>query len=122
MPLMKDFTGLYLMFEDDAALRHQIGFVHNVGFGNEHLSDVEYYEVEMETDSGWGLAPWGDSGWGDEDPAPLTKLMASVPTQYRVCAALSVFYKHATAREHFALLSMGLKFRQIGDLTKRQPR
>jgi hypothetical protein len=120
--VMKDFTGLYLMFEDDAALRHQIGFAHNIGFASEHLADVEYYEVEMDTDSGWGLAPWGDSGWGDEDPAPLTKLMASVPTQYRVCAALSVFYKHATAREHFALLSMGLKFRQIGDLTKRQPR
>lgn len=120
--VIKDFTSYQFMFEDDGALHHQVGFHHGIGFANNHLSDVLYHSVRQEADRGWGLGLYGEGGWGDDDPSIQAMLRNSVPTNYRKCAALSLLYKHAYAREHFALISMALTYRPLTDITTKLPR
>jgi hypothetical protein len=118
----KDFTKCHIAFEDDAALHHQVSWHHNIGFSSDHLSDISYYAKTMDADGGWGMGEYGETPLGDEDPSVMPRYTADVPTKYRVSNALSVFYKHATAREHFSILSMALEFRQLGGPGRRKPR
>jgi hypothetical protein len=120
--VIKDFTFYQMMFEDDGALHHQYGFHHNVGFANNHLSDILYHAVRQDADRGWGLGLYGEGGWGDDDPSIQIAIRNTVPTNYRKCAALSLIYKHAYAREHFALLTMALTYRPLTDITVKVPR
>lgn len=118
----KDFVVVQAVFEDESALFHKFGFHNKIGFKSDILPDVGFYDANLESSIGWGLGEWGEFPWGDEDLRDLPRVRLDVPTQYRISDALTVFYKHEAAREHFAVIGFGISFRQLTDYTTRSPR
>lgn len=120
----KDYSVFQVAFDDDGAVTHQVAFHSRVGFATDSISQISYYGMDSESDTGWGVedAGWGEFGWGDEDPSIQPVIRLNVPTQFRRARAMTTIYRNNSAREHFAIVSRSLTFRPLTDITTRGPR
>jgi hypothetical protein len=81
-----------------------------------------YYSVVTLASDGWGETEWGLSPWGDSQFSVSPIIRIRIPTQFQRAPALTLMYRHKTAKEKFSLLSVALSCRLLSDRTTLIPR
>lgn len=102
--VQKQVTHSVLVFEEDTARHHEIGFRSNLMSESTWEDEIAFETVE----TGWG-DNWGNN-WGGPEGNLQTPLRVAIPRDHARCQTLRIFYRHRTALEKVSLLQQSLWF------------